>query len=308
MSENLIKQIKKKDGSEYPKTTKQAYTSLLKMILKLADKNDTDYLKDNDVSDYINNSNLSISTKKQMFSLLVILQTQIFKNDKLMKIYIKNMNKAKGLESTVRQNNKIQNRHSEKWTTWKEIENVFDKIPEETFDDIQSKIIVGLYTRLNDYVLRLDFGDVIVCEKQNSKRKNNWLLLNDKKMVLNINKYKTARIYGPLKIEIKDEKLNKLIRKWFDKFNKEKKYLLVKKNDNYSPIGESLLSKNIKETFKKYLNKEITNQLLRQIKETEIIKDPNYQKLSLNERIKKHEKLTHSYQTAHMYMKNSDVE
>lgn len=203
-----------------------------------------------------------------------------------------------------RQSNKLEEKRKEDYISWEEASAVFDQIPEDTFNNIQDKVIVGLYTRTG-HVVRLDYDETIIFrqkEKYDPDVQNNAIVIRPKTATFHLKNYKTQKQYGNLSYTFRDKELVRLLNLWVTEFNKSK-YLLVKAKNPDLPIGYQLLSIKIKDIFKRYTGKKTSNTLLRIAAENNIIENPEYQKLNLHDKIQKHEKQQHSFQTAHEYNK-----
>lgn len=256
------------------------------------------------VIEIIENSEMKIKTRKLTYIVLSMVSRKL-KLEEQEKEYNERVNYYKTIDNFERRENKVSENRKDNWTDWKTIVSVFDMIDEKKgFNNCQDKLIVGLYTRLN-YVLRLDFANVRVIEgKPNKSRKFNHLLINNGTYIFYLKNYKTDKNFGDVIIKIEDEELKKLLGYWFSEYNYEKKYLLVSYKDNKKPLSENALSKRIPYIFNKYIGKAITNQIMREIKESDnIYGNKSYNDLSLNEKFEIHSKLLHSGFTGMEYGK-----
>lgn len=262
---------------------------------------------DKKIIETIEASDLKVSTKKLTFIVLANLSKKL-KLEKEYNNYNEQATKYKDQDNFIRRENKVSDDRKDKWASWKEIESVFDMIDEtKDWKNAQDKLIVGLYT-LCEYTLRLDWADVKIESKYNKNRKYNYVVIDSKgdyNFYLNV--YKTQSKYGSIKIKLDNPKLKKLLDYWFDTY--KYKYLLVSYKDSSNPLNEMGLSKRIQLIFNKYLNKPISNQILREIKESQnIYGDKNYANMTLNEKYALHSKLLHSFSTANEYSKRDPNE
>jgi hypothetical protein len=253
----------------------------------------------------IDESPISISSKKLTFVVLVVFSKKLHLPEDVQKKYTEKMNHYKDVNNFERRENKVADKHKDNWAKWSEVVNVFQMIKPTSFEKCQDKLIVGLYTRLNGYVLRLDFANVKVHTTM-KEREYNWIYrdMEDDEYIIFLKEYKTAGKYGDFIINVDDDDMIKLLNTWFDKYNTSQKYLLTSYKDPKIALSEGALSRRIPKIFDKYVGKSINNGLLRQIKESHTIYDnPEYNDMTLNQKIELHKRLGHSLETAFEYSK-----
>jgi hypothetical protein len=269
----------------------------------------------NEVIPIIEDSNLSTSTKKLTYVLCGVMAKRCNLQKDIIEKY-KNKEDEYVLKSNKeKQDNKVSDDRTESWTTWDNITSFYDDMPESTFSEVQDKLIIALYTKLDDWVLRLDFSGMVFLPKKDKNEKRNYIVFNDKdgypgNYTIYLNDYKTINKYGPIKFKIIDKEVVRLLNKWFAVHNRAGEYLLVSYKDHNLPLSETALSKKIPIIFEEYIGKRVTNQILRQIKESDNIfgNKEKYDALSLFDKINLHKKLLHSFETGHQYAKKPLIE
>jgi hypothetical protein len=95
------------------------------------------------------------------------------------------------------------------------------------------------------------------------KKDRNYVIDNDGKFKFVFNKYKTAKSVGQVVTEVKDERLNNLLSKWFETYNPAKKDFLV--NANGSKMSQEGVSNAVRSGTKRITGKELTLNALRHI-------------------------------------------
>lgn len=252
----------------------------------------------------IEHSDASDNTKKLTYIVLTMIAK---KKNSPSKVKLNKMAKYyNDVVSKNRRNNLVADDRRNAWTSWIHVCAVFDLINcEMSLDDCQDKLIVGLYTRC-EYTLRLDWAMVAYKTEKKPSRKYNHLVHDEDGYTFYLNKYKTVGTYGAKVIPLKDAKLVKLLDYWFSVYNTECKWLLISYKNKNKALSEAALSKDIVKIFMKYIGKPISNQVLREIKESDNVygNKEKYDKLDLNEKYKLHSLLLHSYATAGEYAKN----
>lgn len=306
----IVKVLTEHNTKVSPTTIKTYYYRLkwIKTNLGIESNNIINIISDYDnIIPFISESDIGLSTKKLLFVILNVLSKKLEIPEDIQRAYNNKMNEFRDLANRRRGENKISEKDINNWASWDDVCEVYKRIPDDSFRNIQDKLIIGLYVNLEGWVLRLDFANVKIYKKDMNKLDHNWLHWDkmNNRFILHIVEYKTSKNYGQLDIEIVDEGLKELLNKWFTEYNKNPIYLLVNYRDLDKGLSKSALSHKIKKIFKKYSGKAINNQLLRQIKETNNIYDnaDKYNKMTLNEKIDIHKKLLHSFETAHGYLK-----
>jgi len=283
--------------------TQKSYISRISALKKLIEyeKDDLEFLKnDKKIIKFIDNSDLKSSSKKLTYIALAVI-SELMKLENKKKYYDK-MLEYKDINNKERNDNIISDEVTKNWATMDEIRSMFEKMPENTPEETQEKLIIGLYVLMPP--LRNDFVKVRVFSRDVRKYEGNYILNKKNKIDFYLSEYKTANKYGTV-IYTFTPKINpelyRLFKKHFE--NNNSNYLFVKFNDDQKIINDKMMSKLIPTIFEKYLNKHITIQLLRLIYETELQQDDKYLKMSNNEREKLHRELLHSTGVAQEYRK-----
>lgn len=140
------------------------------------------------------------------------------------------------------------------------------KVPPTVFRNI---MIVALLTlqppaRLGNYLdMVYKDGSKMKRKAESLKKDRNYVIEDDGKFKFVFNKYKTAKSVGQVVSEVDDERLNKLLSKWFSQYNPAKKDFLV--NANGSKISQENVSNSIRSGTKRITGKELTLNALRHI-------------------------------------------
>jgi hypothetical protein len=309
--EDIETQIKNllQNSNKFSQSTISNYVNNIKKLKKIlgTDTNNIgELLRDEEaVFDAVEKNMRALSSKKLMLTILKKLSEILELPNR--DTYLKMMNSTTDSLNEVIRNNRIPEDRIDRWTSWKEIENLFERIEEpESLGDIQDKLIIGLYTKI-PYTFRNDFVEMKTTEdyeKEENKENNNYIEFNGKKIRLLINNYKTSKKYGQIIVPIGHQGLAEILALWKKYLNPE--YLLLDYNGFKKPLSKSSFSKRVVKIFEKYTGKKINVQILRQIKESDnIYGNKSYDKLNLNEKIKMSKKLLHSFEMSHQYAKKS---
>ena len=174
-------------------------------------------------------------------------------------------------------------KQKENWAAWKDIVKVVTRYKDSlttVLTDKPEEIHPSEYKTFNDYVLLLlytklppirnDFGNVRIIKHDNfatleKKHKSglNLLVVRDNiPQFLVLNEYKTHKTYGEVQIPLPEE-VKTVVTVWL-KYNKSG-YLLVGGRSKSQPLGSNGISVRLRAIFKKYLNKNISTNMLRHI-------------------------------------------
>tara|TARA_R110000765_G_scaffold6409_1_gene19774 strand:- start:6737 stop:7711 length:975 start_codon:yes stop_codon:yes gene_type:complete len=174
-------------------------------------------------------------------------------------------------------------KQKENWASWKDIVKVVTRYKDSlttVLTDKPEEIHPSEYKTFNDYVLLLlytklppirnDFGNVRIIKHDNfatleKKHKSglNLLVVRDNiPQFLVLNEYKTHKTYGEVQIPLPEE-VKTVVTVWL-KYNKSG-YLLVGGRSKSQPLGSNGISVRLRAIFKKYLNKNISTNMLRHI-------------------------------------------
>lgn len=296
-----IKKVLEMNGGSYSELTISSYCDRIKWIkdnLNIKTNSLTKILNNNNVINIIESSTLKDTSRKAMYIAIfsIARNIKISKNKRdeykcKMDLYNDKDNKIKGIQK---------NKDETKWCKWEDLCNVFDKMPENTYEDIQDKIIMGLYTKLDGYICRLDYGELQIVKDKPIDKTHNYLVNNKSGTYILLNEYKTHKYYGQQMIPIKNITLIKLLN---DIMNSGNIYVLSSYRNKNKPLGSSNLGKRIPIICQRYLNKPITLNTVRQIGETNNINNDEYNNMSINDKTKVHNKLQHSFAMGHYYAK-----
>jgi len=217
------------------------------------------------LNDFFKDKKLTFK-KKYLSAFITSLDTNYDENEKLIEYYRKLINKYNDIlmeneinhiKSDKQLNNMVSNKYMNKIRT-----DLKNKIEEnDDFFIYQDYLISSIYTlipprRLDDYALmKIVSNNYYQNLKYTDKIKNNYLVKKDNKLHFIFCNYKTDKIYGIQKFEIKGN-LKKIINKWLE----------INISDNF------LLNKDKKQMTSNLLGKMITN----------IFSNDEYKNVSLN--------------------------
>ena len=283
--------------------TSKTYISRIRAVKDLIEYNNDDlkFLENGKkIIKAIELSDWKTSSKKITYTALVLISKILKLEDN--KIYYDKMIEYKEQNEKEINENIINEEVKKNWATIEEMKDMIKKMPEETPEQIQEKLIISLYVLMPP--LRNDYAKIKVFNRGIRNYEGNYLLNLKNKIEFVLQEYKTADKYGTIKY-VYDNKNNpelfRLFKKHFE--DNQTNYLLIKYNDTRRALNEKELSALIPTIFKKYLNKHITIQLLRLIYETELQTDDKYKNLSNNQREVLHKELLHSSGVALQYRK-----
>lgn len=255
----------------------------------------------------LNKSELSLSTIKSTYIALYTATKYLNLKPNVIEFYKSKMEQARDNNNEVRYNNEPTQSQRDNWASIDELKSVIDMIPDNNLVNFQKRVIVALYTLIPP--LRNDYANMKVYlytrkGKSYNDIKGNRIEVNELNgnMEIVLEDYKTKAQFGTVRIPI-PEPLKGILTKWFNEFNINRKWLLVKPSDANKSLRKDDISKLIPSIFKEYINKHITIQLIRNIYETELISRPDYNRMSINDKKREHEKLLHSHITAQEYFK-----
>jgi hypothetical protein len=303
MNNKLYKNIelllfnKKKSYSEHTKKTYYNRLLWIKNKLNISSNSVTTILNSSQVIKIIEDSDMGTSSKKGTYIMIYSLCKEINMGNRKRDEYKKKMEEYNDRDNKIKGKDEILDNN--KWCTWNELCSIYNLIDESTYAGLQDKIIIGLYTRLEGYIFRLDFGEVIITLTKPQNNDHNYIYCNQE-CILYLNQYKTQKMYGNQIIKIND---NDLIRLIIMKVNKGGKYLLTNYRNYNKPLTDGNLGKRITMLCDNYLKKHITINTIRQIGETDNINSNAYKSSSIKDKEKMHNKLQHSFMMGHYYAK-----
>ena len=279
-------------------STQKTYINTIKLIKKKffnSGINDFSYIRDNGetlVKQIRESITYKTASKKTFLIALRVISDELDLKNK--KMYENEMLKYRDENKDERELNLIPEDKKKNYDTLTNLKKIFKLMKEDTEEEIRDKLLISLY--LLKPPLRNDFEKVKILKKE-PVEKINFIIKQCSVYIFYLREYKTAKIYGEQQI-IYSKTDDPLIFKLLNKMLKFKNIHLFVDEDG-EPMTDKQISAKVISLFKKYLNKHITINTLRQIYETEQINDPLYKSLSFKEKSNIHEKLGHSFTTAH---------
>ena len=149
--------------------------------------------------------------------------------------------------------------------------------------------------------LRADYATMIL----KPSKTENWYEV--KKGIIHLNDFKNVKSFGARSFnltEVVKKNLNNYVSILNYILKEESKYLLYQvMSEDLKPFTREIFSVYFKRLMYKYTHKNLTINGFRHIFETHIINDPEYNKMTINEKKKIHERLLHSWKTGAEYAK-----
>lgn len=331
--QDLITSLKSSDS------TKKTYLMRFEKIRKLLNKNTYSFLNDFDlVINTLEKTYTADSTLKSYFIAL----SAVLKNEKLVSETARDAYRTKMLEYRDKNNKSIRDnkpsiKESKNFMKFKDIqemvENIYTKlmilsnnkkISETNLILFSNKRNKNQYLKLlSDYILlyylshtpptRLEGYDVILLDKLPTKTNDtkNYIYVDTFNAVYYLNDFKNVKKIGKIKVRFEKE-LAALINDYYtflknNKLSVSGKYYLFTKFDGKGKpenfISANSFGQSITRLFKKYFDKKVTKNDLRHIYTTELMLQPGYNNLSMNEKEKLHSKLLHNKETGEEYFK-----
>ena len=270
---NLKTEILKKRNIK--ENSLKAYLIALKKLNNNKEVDSLDFLKNKeDIIEKVKSKALT-TQRNYLSAILVALGTLENDNDELMLFYKKKLENTNKEYSDGIATHKKSESQSTNWVTLDELSAVRDryqkkirnenfhskdKLTSSEFNYLTNYLIVALYTFLPP--VRLDFAPMkIVKSESDDNDKDNFLVNKSRnKKLFIINEYKSSKSYGKLKIPI-PPKLNSVINLYL-KFHDNDSFLLNSRGGDLTANG---LSKLITSSFGRYIDKNITLNLLRHV-------------------------------------------
>ena len=282
---DLLEQIKKLKPN-LKETSIKTYIAGMKKICKGLDLehdkcDDIDFLKKREkVVEFLDT--LTNTTKKNLYIAIVVsLQSQEKKDDKLIEFYTEHMTTlANQYEEYIKTQQKSE-KQKENWIDYDEMVEILNRLLDRIKDkQIHKKDVLDRneYKLFQQYILlrtyldipiRNDFSDMKVIEekeydeKYREKHKGNWLILkngNPKEFILH--DYKTSGKYGMREIPI-NKSLSKMIKRWLNVNTSG--FFITKLNDKTASITPNGITKLLQDLFKRETNKNISTSMIRHI-------------------------------------------
>lgn len=229
------------------------------------------------------------TTKKTRLTAIVVALKSLPKKDSTDKLIEKYTASMEAVAEEYNAFIKTQTKTKRQKDNWAEVDDI-DKVTNRLFNRIQERelrnktelskkdygllqeyVVLRLYSQ---YPIRNDLATTLYLsqkeyDKLKDKTKQNYIVKNDGKYTIYLNKYKNSKFLGAREYPV-DKKLTKVLDIWF-KFNKSK-YLLTK-TDRERMLGSNSLTKLLTKLFERELNKKISTSMLRHIRSTEDNKD-----------------------------------
>lgn len=328
--QDLVSSLKSSDS------TKKTYLMRFEKIRKLLNTTNYNFLNEYvTVTDILEKTYTKESTLKSYFiALSAVLKNDSNITDSAKSAYTKKMLEYRDKNNKSIRDNKPSTKESKNFMKFKDIQDTADsiykqlmvlsgnkKISETNLILFSNKRTKNQYLKLlSDYILlyylshtpptRLEGYNVLLTEKK-AGDKENYIYIDSFNAVYYLNDFKNVKKIGKIKVRFEKE-LSNLINDYYTflKLNKlsiaGKYYLFTKFNGKGKP--ENYLSSNsfgqgITRLFKKYFDKKVTKNDLRHIYTTELMLQPGYNNLSMNEKEKLHSKLLHNKETGEEYFK-----
>jgi integrase len=279
-STNVSEDIQKARPNVKANTVKQ-YEVNLKKLQKLYDSDNYDFLSNpDDVMDKI--KDLHYLSQRNILNAIVVLLMALNsdeKYDELLTTYGELRDELNDKYSNEQKSGVISDKQSKNFTTTEEIFKMINDMAEDlkpikkkSKDEITKKEmqLLQAYTLFNIYSrmpMRNDVAGMTAINQaaykklsEDEKKENNYLVVPSKgQLYFVLNKFKTSKRYGELKLGIEDPNLRKILR-YYLKMNGMG---VLFKTSTGKPLTRTELSKVLIKYSKKYMNKSISTTLLR---------------------------------------------
>lgn len=136
----------------------------------------------------------------------------------------------------------------------------------KSFSDFRRYLLINLFVRnipvrLGNY---LNMKVIKKTKKNNesfNNKNNNYLIIKGDDYYFIFNKYKTSKTYNQKIVQIKNDKMKSLIKKWFSNYNKNPEYFLV--NNDRTETNQKNLTSDLLNITKKLFNKSFSVDMIR---------------------------------------------
>tara|TARA_R100000654_G_scaffold24805_3_gene48000 strand:+ start:7040 stop:7996 length:957 start_codon:yes stop_codon:yes gene_type:complete len=260
-------------------TIKQYETNLRK-LKKIFETDNFDFLSSPDkVKDKI--KDLHYTSQRNHYNAIIVLLMALDdkKYEKILAEYGKIRDELNDKYQEEQSSGVISEKQKENFTDMKELEGMIQKMEKELKDLklkkkkelnkkehalLQNYVLFSIYTRLP---MRNDVAGMEAITKraynkltEKEKKENNYLVIEKNNMFFVLNKYKTARKYEELKIDIPAD-LKKLLRYYL----KVNGMGVLFKSSTGKPLTRNALTQLMIKTSSKYLGKKISTTMIRKI-------------------------------------------
>lgn len=245
-------------------SSKKVYNASLKRLLKLTKSTDIKVILDTErVLDAI--KDIALKSRQIMHTAIVsYLKANDPNNEELLKFYRKHGSDLQHIITNKRRSQCMDKDKVDNFITKPDLKKISKKIShdlkfvnkesKEYIKLIQHRLIINLYHQIH---ARLDFGDMLVVSSAEYNKlsvtdqdKTNFLIKDKNKYKFMFNHFKNVKSFGKMVFEPTRYGV-RLLNEWF-KLNPTK-YLLI--TLDYKPMTRNNLSSQLKQLFKKYLNK-----------------------------------------------------
>jgi len=278
---NLEEDIQKSRPNLKPNTINQ-YIKNLNQLKKKFDSEDFDFInKPNDVMDKL--KDLHYLSQRNFLNAIIVLLNAINKDEKMDDLIKEYGEKRDELNDKYVEENKtgvISDKQSKNFATTEDIFKMINQMAEDlkpikkkSKEDITKKehLLLQAYVLFNIYArmpMRNDVAGMEAITKREynklsaeTKKDNNYLVIEKNGMFFVLNKYKTSKKYDELDLPIEDKTLKKILR-YYLKINGMG---VLFKTSTGKPLTRIELSKTLLKYSEKYLGKKISTTLLRKI-------------------------------------------
>lgn len=283
-NEDITKLIEKKRNVK--PTTMKAYLLNLNKIMKLVDVeptiNNLDKCLKNPEKVMDSLSDKKSSTIRNYLASIVVYLSLDEKNDKLVDIYRKLMDKYQKENNENIANNKKSDKQEQNWASLSELRKILqtykkdldrtgalkkDELNKKDFDTLQKWVVGNLYIGdeenpplRNDYIMDIiSLSDYNRLSEDKRKKQNFLVVKNKLSKFFSLGEFKTSDKFGIKEITV-GKTLNKVLNVWL-KYNKTKHLILNSKGE---PISPNSLTKLLIKVFEP-TGKSISSSLLRSI-------------------------------------------
>ena len=336
LSENyILSLIQKKDISE---NTKKLYSDNIRRLKRFMkyEKDDFDFLlKHEDVMGFLEEKykNKASSIKTYLITIYSILKESKI-NTTLKRKYKTSMEKYRDLTNNKIKENKPSTKESDNFMEFTKIQEkseeiykkLVDMIPGNNPSEVDLKTFANkrkkntFLTLYSDYITiyylshtpptRLENFNVFFTDKILDKKRENYIYLDSFNAIYYLKKYKNVKKLGEIKITFTRD-MSKVLNDYYtflktNNLSIDNKYYLFTTFKGGKPSmykTSNSFGQYIKRVFNKYFKKKITINDLRHIYTTELMSNPDYHKMSINEKEKLHQKLLHNKETGEQYFK-----
>ena len=280
-AENPIEFIKKKRPNLKENTIKQYLTNLNKLKSIFESENFSFLSKPNEVKEKI--KHLHFLSQRNHLNSIIVLLSAINEDDELTEIlneYGKMRDDLNDKYTENQKSGKISDKQAPNFVDISEVNKMIETMGQEIKslnlkkkkDNLTSKekaliqvfLLFNIYTRIP---LRNDVAGMEAITKrqynklsEDEKKSKNYLVIEKTNLFFVLNKYKTAKKYEELKIDIPPD-LKKLLRYYL----RVNGMGILFKSSTGKPLSRNALSQLLIKTSKKYMNKSISTTMLRKI-------------------------------------------